>query len=54
LLLDRANIPYEFINITKNDTNININQKGWDNDKLYGGAKKLRLNKTIKNVRKNE
>ena len=50
LLLDRANIPYEFINITMDDINIVINQKGWESDNLYkvnGGYKNLN-NKTIK------
>jgi hypothetical protein len=32
------------------DTNIIINQKGWEPNRLYGGGKrKLKLNKTRKN-----
>jgi len=51
LLFDKANIPYEFIDITSHDTLINPNQYGWTPDNLYkyvGGHKKLRNNKTKK------
>lgn len=50
LLFDRANIAYEFIDITNSNTNILINQKGWESDKLYNGGyrRKLKLNMTRK------
>jgi dCMP deaminase len=53
LLLDRANILYEFIDITLNDIKNNISIKGWEPSKLYnskGGKQNLKyyVNKTLK------